>query len=542
MTQRTFSLLLASAFCFTLLNALKPLTIDDAAYYQYALHMKEHPLDPYGFEAFWGQTPAPAHTILAPPVLPYWWSLILHVSDTPFIWKLWLLPFAVLLTFSLYALLRRFAGDRELPLTLLLLFSPAFLPGFNLMLDVPALALELFALTLFFSAAEKKSLRCAVLSGLLLGIAIQTKYIAFLGIPVVLLHAALFRRWRHAIVVASLALMLFLGWEMFIAWTYGASHFLSQLSRVDGGLLEKVRFLWPLLLMSGGVLSPFILLHLALLRLRRSLLLSAASLLLLGYLLIAILEIGVVLGIGIYHGLLSVLLSFSAPHLIFGIFGATLLVLTVRSFFRRQQSFSQKDFFLFCWLLLEVAGYFFMNPFPAVRRIMGISVVLLIILGRFLTQEFSKEHASFSLRPILLFTIFLGILFYGIDFQDANAAKKAVGQATTLIEEHSNETIWYTGHWGFQFYAERAGMRAVIPGKSLLKEGDWLVTPDARYEQQRISLSLPELMREAEIPIGDRIPLRTVMAYYSGDVPLEHHDGPRITVTVSRVRGDVIPQ
>src|SRR3954468_21432202 len=49
----------ATVLC--LLNALKPLTVDDPAYYALARQVAHHPLDPYGFTIFWYQHPQPAH-------------------------------------------------------------------------------------------------------------------------------------------------------------------------------------------------------------------------------------------------------------------------------------------------------------------------------------------------------------------------------------------------------------------------------------------------------------------------------------------------
>ncbi|MBI4574163.1 MAG: hypothetical protein HY713_12890 [candidate division NC10 bacterium] len=54
----------------TLLNRVKPLYIDAAAYYRYAAQIAEHPLDPYGFEVYWSQRPQPAMEVLVPPLLP----------------------------------------------------------------------------------------------------------------------------------------------------------------------------------------------------------------------------------------------------------------------------------------------------------------------------------------------------------------------------------------------------------------------------------------------------------------------------------------
>src|SRR5947209_4569109 len=102
---RTPLLLLLLTLGFTLLNCLKPLQVDDTAYSYYARHIAEHPLDPYGFEIFWYQSPSSANEVLAPPVLPYWWAAAIRLfGERPFLWKLWLLPFNLLFVFSLNTL------------------------------------------------------------------------------------------------------------------------------------------------------------------------------------------------------------------------------------------------------------------------------------------------------------------------------------------------------------------------------------------------------------------------------------------------------
>src|SRR5260370_9675468 len=106
------------ALLYTLFNSAKPLTIDDTAYYYFADHLSRQPLDPYGFTVFWWNEPEPANEVLAPLVLPYWWSLAIRLFGmNPFLWKLWLLPFSLLFVFSLHALLRPFAPVLEMPLT-----------------------------------------------------------------------------------------------------------------------------------------------------------------------------------------------------------------------------------------------------------------------------------------------------------------------------------------------------------------------------------------------------------------------------------------
>ena len=77
------------AMLMTLCNAVKPLHIDDPFIYRIAEQVRNAPADPYGFDIFWLQWPQPVVEELTPPVLPYWWSLALAVSERAWVWKLW---------------------------------------------------------------------------------------------------------------------------------------------------------------------------------------------------------------------------------------------------------------------------------------------------------------------------------------------------------------------------------------------------------------------------------------------------------------------
>jgi hypothetical protein len=107
--------------------------------------------------------------------MPYWWAIAIRLfGEHPFLWKLWLLPYALLLVFSPDALLRRFGPGYEMILCWMIIFSPVFLPSFNLMLDVPASALSLFALVIFICASDRNSSTLAAVAGLVAGVAAQT--------------------------------------------------------------------------------------------------------------------------------------------------------------------------------------------------------------------------------------------------------------------------------------------------------------------------------------------------------------------------------
>ena len=265
MPLRSTLVVLALSLLLTGVNAVKPLLIDDAAYQYYAGQIARHPLDPYGFAVNWYHVPEPANDILAPPVFLYSWGLARTiVGETPWAWKLALWPWALLLVGSLQQLLRRLApGAGLVPLAVLVL-SPAILPAMNLMLDLPALALSLAAIVLFLDAVRTDSLSLSAASGVLCGLALETKYTALSTLAVLFLAAALSGRWRLWPVAVLVAAHVFLTWEILIAFLYGESHFLLSLSQQPAPTTEiKLAILSFLPSYLGGLAGSILLLGLA---------------------------------------------------------------------------------------------------------------------------------------------------------------------------------------------------------------------------------------------------------------------------------------
>ncbi|HEU5119208.1 MAG TPA: glycosyltransferase family 39 protein, partial [Isosphaeraceae bacterium] len=263
-------ILLAFASLYTAQNATKPPTIDDVFYHHYAVQISQAPLDPYGFSIFYDQAYRPAHQVLAPPVFLYWWGLGLRlVGNDPTLWKFWLFPFSLLLVVTFHDLARRFARGTELWLTALLLFSPAFLPSLNLMLDIPALALGLAALSLFARASETRSWSLALGAGGLATLSMQTKYTGLLVPPLLLLYAGFARNLRLGSLSVAVSATLFVGWELVVAHLYGTSHFLLHLTRNPPNIYERIRTILALPTLLGSVSIPLLLLAASVLNLPR---------------------------------------------------------------------------------------------------------------------------------------------------------------------------------------------------------------------------------------------------------------------------------
>lgn len=547
---------LALAIVFTVLNALKPLHVDDAIYHAYAANAACHPASPYGFEVVYGGLKTwPANEVLAPPAFLYWWAgTIRLLGDQPVLWKLSLFPISLLLVAALQVLLRRFARGLEHYLLWMTVLSPALLPSFNMMLDIPALALALTALVIFMGACRSASFWRAVAAGLVAGLAMQTKYTAFTAPAAFLVYAFLWRQLRLGLLAAAVALALFASWESAMVSWQGQSHFLLHARAQDTSLLHKCRLFFPFVLLSGGLGCAFTLLGLIGLGSRLRFILMAAAAMLLGHLLIALTN-PVLLSDAI-TGQVYLRLHYA----VFGVLGTLLLVVlaavVVRLVGQDRKACStgvepalhpimswlknpsrRVDVFLVLWLIVEVGGYFTLSPFPAARRLLGPFLVASLLCGRLVALNFRVATRPAQLRSVTLAGITLGLFYFSVDFLDARGAQEAALAARQLTRGPGK--AWYIGNWGFRFHAEQAGLLPLAESRARLHRGDWLVVSvDQLLPQARFDASRWPLQAISAMVLTDALPLRTTMCYYAGQVPLEHLSGPRSQLLFYRVTRD----
>jgi hypothetical protein len=545
------------ALAFTAFNALIPLQIDDSAYVCYARQAAAHPLDPYGFVSLWYDAPERANHVLAPPVLPYSVApAIALFGDHPTLWKLSLFPWVLLFTFAVHALLRRFTPGLELALTVFVLFSPAVLPSLNLMLDVPALALSLLAIQLFLGACDRGSASQALLAGLTAALAIETKYTGFTAVGAIVAAAFAYRRPALGLVAAGAAIGGFLGWESIIANMYGRSHFLASVAANTSILSERAALVPVFFSQLGGVSPALVLIGMIAIGCSKRVVLWTGAALALAYAAVALFDASYVGRVHLSERLFGTISAapwrFQLAEVLFDIFAGIALVVLVRAI-RRLATETGADRsdnrFLLAWLAIEVAGYIVLSPFPAVRRVLGTFVVLTVILGRVAARSGVTADRRRLLNGAVSFSVVLAFAFLGIDWLGARAFQIGAKEARASIPNNGAGRVWYSGRWGFRYYAERCGMLPLIPRyepssdaelppATVLHKGDWLVVAEEPWQASKLNLAALPLREATRIVIDDPVPLRTVPCFYGGRTPLEHHEGPRLTVVVYRVVED----
>jgi hypothetical protein len=133
-------------------------------------------------------------------------------------------------------------------------------------------------------------------------------------------------------------------------------------------------------------------------------------------------------------------------------------------------------------LLLWVAGTFvfaaFFNWTVNGRSILPMTPALGILIARRLEQNFPAHHPVWlrGAAVCLAASAALSLLVARSDYQLACAARDCARQACAQLTV-PGKTLWFEGHWGFQYYMEAGGARAIDLEKPALESGDIYVVP-----------------------------------------------------------------
>lgn len=524
------------ALVITAVNGIKPAVVDDTAYLFFARHLSQHPADPYGFDLFWNHAPQPAMEILMPPVLPYWLAVgIALFGEHLFLLKLWLFPFALILCRSTAWLIARFAPGRERMGSILLALSPAVLVLFNFMLDVPALALGLAGLALFISGCDRRRWLPVVGAGLLAGLAMQTKY-SLLILPIVFAwYALLHRRWGAAVIAVTVAGVAFWAWERWLIQKYQQSHFLfhaegqsDESPTFAESIGLRLNLILPLLGQFGGLMLGI------------------------GLWVMAGVRAKAAVSCAVFGVLLLVPVFFLPPsdwpnaEITFQISAiATLVAIGWALGNRFSEKVSLDTVFLIGWVALECAGALGLSPFPAARRVLGICFAMSLLGVRVAGVN------AVSLRIATAGSVAFSMLFFAIDCWDAHPEKVLAERAAEVVRPEPGKTVWFNGHWGFQYYCDRAGMKPVVPGQSTLKPGDWLVYPviptDGGFYRPwhgfaDFDIDPRSVEKVTTLIWDDPLRVQTIPNLYGGGIPIRNRKHPRLTLAIYRITAEWSPQ
>lgn len=453
--------------------ANKAVHIDDYLFLRSAKQILAHPADPFGTTVNWYGFEMPlADVTQNPPGACYYLAAaggLLGWSE-PALHLAFLVP-AIAAVLGTFVLARRFCTQPALA-ALVVLISPVFwLSATTLMSDVPMLALWLWAVEFWLRGLEHRSHRWLALSAALVALAALTKYFAAALIPLLLAYTVV-REKRFSLRSCWLLVPLFAlaAYELLTRARYGtgsltgARQYAAEFSDLGGRGWRSV----VALAFAGGSLLPVACFAPRAWSWRLSLagtVAAAGTATLLYYFAIQ------PQAASRYLSPLGNLLL-SAQMGLFITLGAAFLLLALTDLWRQR---SADSLLLALWLIGTLVFTAAINWTVNGRSILPLAPAVAILLVRRLpaTAEAARRWKLFL--PLIPATAIAAFVVHA----DARTAATSRLAAQILGERlgHRSETLWFQGHWGFQYYMEAVGARPLDRLAPQARPGDFVVVP-----------------------------------------------------------------
>jgi hypothetical protein len=132
---------------------------------------------------------------------------------------------------------------------------------------------------------------------------------------------------------------------------------------------------------------------------------------------------------------------------------------------------------LYLWLSSGALFVIFFAPFMATRHILLVIVPITLLLANFIETHFSIFWSSLAFISTIFLTLSLGIS----DRIWANYYKEKAELIKSELPSKAN--IYFTGHWGWQWYAKQNGMQQLEALNPQIQLGDYLVYPEGIHQQ-----------------------------------------------------------
>ena len=505
----------------------KAFHIDDPLFLWMAQQILHHPWNPYGFSVNWYLSAHPMSVVMQnPPLNSYYIALI----GSMFGWKEPVMHAAFLLPASAAAIgtlfLARHFSPSPLVATMLTILTPVFLvSATTIMCDVWLLVFWVWAIYCWIRGLEHRSWWLLVFASLLATAAAFTKYFGLSLVPLLVVFTlARDRRWTSALLFLLIPLLAIALYEIVTKAKYGnglvssALVYPSKMSRPDTPFLKSS--VTGLAFAGGCFISC--LFYAPLLKRR-----------------------GLLAGTAIFIALLTVVYFLLAPGMnsrgaVTLTFEGALFVITAIGIFALAISdlarHKTAESLLLC---LWVGGTFFfatyLNWAITARTFLPMTPAVAILLTRRLSLHGHTADTGAALWfPLLPATIISLLIVIG-DYRLANNARFAAAYFQERFHAELG-SVWFQGHWGFQYYMEQGRAKAVDVRESRFFPGDVLITPlnntnlaplgirTMAFPQQVQLASFPIATMSAEAGAGFYLSQRGPLPWAFGFVPPERYN------------------
>jgi 4-amino-4-deoxy-L-arabinose transferase-like glycosyltransferase len=456
----------------------KAFHIDDPLFLWTAKQIQTSPVDFYGFSVNWYGWDMPmAEVTQNPPGACYyiamvtslfgWSEVTLHIA--------FLIP-AVSAALGTYYLAKRFCA-RPVLAALAGVLTPAFLvSSTNIMCDTMMLAFWVWAVFLWVRGMEAKGYPSLFFAAVLVAFCALTKYFGMALLPLLFVYSLMHERklgyWLLFLLIPT-GILADYQWVTHNLYGYGllsdAAAYATNYSWTQGSTLFS-KGLTGLVFTGGCVLTVFF--YGPLLWSKRVLIAGVAVTILFVLILSFIKEVdgtslrdttgarwGYLVQIGLMAG-----------------GGAGIFALVVSDFWKNRNA---ESLLLLLWVLGTFIFAAFINWTINARSILPMVPAAGILLMRRIDRRsvgIAREIRTWRVAWPLAPAVAVSLLVCWADYTLANTARTA---AAYIHEDfrYGNQTVWFQGHWGFQYYMEQAGFKAADLKNPKYLSGDIIILP-----------------------------------------------------------------
>ncbi|MGA1826321.1 MAG: ArnT family glycosyltransferase [bacterium] len=470
----SISILIGIALLFLLPFANKPFHIDDPLFIWAAKHIQHHPINFYGFNVNWYGTTMPMFNVMKnPPMTSYYCALIgwlfgfrecaLHLA---------LLILTLACVTGMYYLAQKLCSQ-PLIAALIATTTPVFiLSATTTMCDIMMLTFWIWALFLWMHGLEKNNHYFLFGSGILIAICSLTKYFGISLIPLLFVYSLLKRKrigmWALLLVVP---IVILVGYQWFTHILYGRGLLLDAASysttmRSRNGLELFSKGFTGLAFAGGSIIIA--LFYFPVLWPRKSFIVWGVLTVLFIVFLATIERIGQI-SLRDAHAMKWGVI---AQFYLLAMTGASILGLSIVVLFKCRDP---EALLLFLWIGGTFVFASFVNWSVNGRSILPMIPAASIIIARRLEyDDMGTTRKQWAIIwPLVLCAVITGMVNWA-DYSLANTTRRA---ATELNEKyiHDKRTVWFQGHWGFQYYMEKNGAQALDFKNSRIKLNDIII-------------------------------------------------------------------
>jgi 4-amino-4-deoxy-L-arabinose transferase-like glycosyltransferase len=417
------------------------------------------------WEDLWDPPLACYYLALAAALLG-WSEVALHAA--------FLLP-ALALILGTYRLARHLC-DRPMLAALVTLFTPVFLVSSAMvMCDVLMVSFWVWAVVWWVEGMERDNSWQLAGSALLVTLAAVTKHFAISLIPLLAVYSMISKRqtgrWAFYLLIPLTTLMIY-QWITDLVYGQGllfnAGYHATAVKETNGYSVLTTSF--TALTFTGGCLAGATFFAPWLWRARVLAGFAAGTILLATALFLAGATFKIYVTIPVASRL-----SVKMQIVFWAIGGVCVLALAAANSLRARDPRS--------WLLtLWVFGTFLFTTLfnwdVNGRSILPMAPAVAILLARRLERNMAvnKKTRARAIPVCLIVGALFALLVARADFLLATAVRHSA-QQTCVKYGHQQKTLWFQGHWGFQYYMESFGASALDIALSPLKTGDALAIP-----------------------------------------------------------------